>query len=63
MAKKLLLLSTAFDETFELVDKRHTGFAGQFLVDGKWYFPKFGCDSLQRFMDILRESSQENPSK
>jgi len=52
-------ISAAFDEAFELVKKGEGGFAGHFLVDGKWYFAKYGCDSLQRFIDTLREASNE----
>jgi len=56
-------ISVALDEAFELVEKGDTGFAGQFIIDGKWYFPKFGCDSLQKFIDTLRETSNETNLK
>ncbi len=24
------------------------------IVNGKWYIPKWGCDSLQHFIDIIK---------
>jgi len=51
------LLDVVFKEYFseiELIEPDDVGFAGQFFVDGVWYSGKYGCDSLQMFIDKLR---------
>ena len=51
------LLDAALKEYFievELVEPDDVGFNGQFLVDGVWYTGKYGCDSLQMFIDKVK---------
>lgn len=38
-------------------DHRPSEHAGaEFIVDGQWYAPKWGCDSLQYAIDAIREN-------
>lgn len=35
---------------------------GTFIVDGKWYTPKFGCDTMQEVFDTFKDvfNTQKN---
>ena len=34
---------------------------GEFLINGKWYIPLFGCDTIQHLIDELNGSNQIQP--
>lgn len=34
------------------------GCAGAQLIDGKWYAPLHGCDTIQTYIDDTRESDR-----
>ena len=31
---------------------------GTFVLDGKWYAPKYGCDTLDHIIDDLQEEEK-----
>lgn len=38
-------------------------FGGDQLVDGKWYVPKWGCDTLQHIIDEWGEEGRNGDKK
>ncbi len=46
-----LILRTGYHE----VSDPCGGFGAQQLIDGKWYSPRWGCDTIQHIFDALRE--------
>lgn len=43
-------------KNFELIVKgEDTGCEGSQLIDGKWYMPLWGCDTIQNILDEIEE--------
>lgn len=59
MNKKQEYIESALNKYFERMEGETVLHVGEFLIDGEWYFPKYGCDSIQMFMDEIRETKSD----
>ena len=54
--KKIIKL--IFEDAFYPVEIEHAGALGAQYLNGKWYMPRFGCDTLQHIFDGILEQCE-----
>ena len=57
-------IESAIYAAFDLVDTDYEKLADDAqLINGEWYNPTWGCDTMQHFIDALEAQNEKSPKK